>query len=272
MQKKIKLLIVMLSITTGLYAQSSQFTTSVSLVGMSMDYKEYDDGGTLLDSEKSGFTDIAGVEMNIGYLFDKEASAYNQVGINFMVLHGTTDYKGSLWNSGLGYGSHVDTTLNTIIDMDISYKRGYKVLNSLELNYGLGLGYRYWERSLSASQIETYTWYSLRPMVGAKYFVNDELNIGLSLEYQYGINPTMHESTFDYDFKLGHADIIEVSLPITYKYNERMDMFIEATFQQQIIEKSNTIQRAIGVDTYDIFEPDSTANNQYLKLGMAFKF
>ena len=51
-----------------------------------------------------------------------------------------------------------------------------------------------------------------------------------------------------------------------------MDMFIEATFQQQIIEKSNTIQRAIGVDTYDIFEPDSTANNQYLKLGMAFKF
>ena len=77
MQKKIKLLIVMLSITTGLYAQSSQFTTSVSLVGMSMDYKEYDDGGTLLDSEKSGFTDIAGVEMNIGYLFDKEASSYS---------------------------------------------------------------------------------------------------------------------------------------------------------------------------------------------------
>ena len=82
----------------------------------------------------------------------------------------------------------------------------------------------------------------------------------------------MSESTFNYDFSLRRANILELSLPVTYTYSDRISMFIEYTFQQQAIEKSNSIYRTIGVDTYEIWEPDSTANNQYLKLGLAFKF
>jgi hypothetical protein len=263
MQKKIKLLIFMFLIVTSLYGQNSAFTTSVSLVGMSMDYKEYDNSSTLIDSEKSDFMELGGVEIGLGYMVSKEMSAYTQVNMNFMMLTGSSTYKGSVLGSGDPYGTITSTTQNTIMDMELSYKRGYSLSKSLELNYGLGFGYRYWERSLSASQVETYTWYSLRPMIGVDYALNNRVNIALELEYQYGINPVMDESTYG-EFTLGGADIIELSLPISYKYNEKLDMFFEYVYQKQTIEKSNVVSGYI--------EPDSIANNQYLKLGMRFKF
>lgn len=266
--KKIHLFVLSAFLATSMYAKDSGVVSSVSLVGMSMDYREYNDGGTLLDSEKSSFTDLAGVEMNLGYIFSKDSSAYNQMRVNLMVLGGETDYKGSYLGSNALYGSVVSTTQNSVIDMDISYKRTNSLANNFELNYGLGLGYRFWERSLSASQVERYTWYSLRPMVGTTYEVSNKLNIGLALEYQYGMRPTMSASDPSLDFTLGSADIIEVSLPINYQFNERFNMFFEYVYQKQTITKSDV--QYDGVTGY--YEPDSTANNQYLKLGMGFKF
>ncbi len=73
----------------------------------------------------------------------------------------------------------------------------------------------------------------------------------------------MDESTYG-EFTLGGADIIELSLPISYKYNEKLDMFFEYVYQKQTIEKSNVVSGYV--------EPDSTAKNQYLKAGFAFKF
>lgn len=272
MKNKIRILLFFLLTSTGLYAENSTFTSSVALVGMSMDYREYSDNSQILDSEKSDFTDLTGAEMSLGYFFDKEVSAYSQVTVNLMFLSGETEYVGSLLNSGLGYGSYIGTTANTIIDTDISFKRTNILSKDIDLHYGIGLGYRSWRRALSVSQVEIYKWFSLRPAAGVKYNIDDNLNIGISLEYQYGINPKMSESTSDYDFSLASANIFEVSLPINYKYSEDIDIFVEGTFQQQTIEKSNSIDQVINGNTYTIWEPDSTANNQYLKLGLVFKF
>lgn len=258
----------LLLFSSNMYAKNSGLVGSVALVGMTMDYKEYNTAGTLVDSEDSSITDIGGAEMSLGYVFDSTSSSYNQVTWNLLLLSGETTYKGSILNSGNPYGSLVSKTQNYIIDTDISFKRGNLLFNRFELNYGFGFGYRSWERALSASQIETYKWYSFRPMIGSKFYLSNELNIGLFMEYQFGINPTMSETTQNFNFDLGGADIFELSIPFTYKYNEKVDMFFEYTYQRQEIKKSNEIHSGI----YYYYEPDSTANNQYLKLGLAFKF
>lgn len=165
--------------------------------------------------------------------------------------------------SGDPIGTVVQTNVNSIVDFDVNYAQNYIVDKNIELKYGIGMGYRSWRRELFAWQVETYKWFSLRPMLGAKFAINKDLDIGLALEYQYGINPVMDESTHG-EFKLGGADIIEVSLPIKYRYNDNIKLLIEYVYQEQTIKKSNI------VDGY--YEPESTANNQYLKLGVAFKF
>lgn len=273
MKNKISILLLFLLSGTGLHAINSDLITSVALVGMSMDYREYDVGGNILDSEKSDFTDIAGVEMSLGYFFEKEVSAYSQVHINLMLLSGKTKYIGSYISSENSvYGEVSSTTVNTIVDTDISYKRTNILSKNIELSYGIGLGYRSWKRAFSVSQVEIYKWYSLRPAVGIKFDMNTNVNIGIGLEYQYAIDPKMSESTYDYDFKLGRADIIELSFALSHRYSELIDIFVGATLQQQTIEKSNSIYRTVGNELWKIWEPDSTANNQYLKLGLAFKF
>ncbi len=185
-----------------------------------------------------------------------------------MLLKGDTTYKGAYLNSGLGYGSVISTTKNSIVDMDISYKRTNIMSNEFELNYGIGIGYRSWNRELSSYQLEIYEWYSFRPTIGMTFAINKKFSIGAFLEYQFGINPTMSESYHGLDFTLGGADIVELSLPVNYKYNEQVNFFFEATFQKQTIKES-TVEYYGGTGYY---EPDSTANNQYLKLGLAFKF
>lgn len=245
MKKRVNLFIFLLMFSSTLYAKNSGLVGSVALVGMAMEYKEYDTNGVLVDSEESNVLDIGGIEGSLGYVFDATSSTYNQLTWTLMLLNGETTYKGSILNSGNPYGSVVSKTQNTIIDTDISYKRANLISNRFELDYGFGFGYRSWERALSASQVETYKWYSFRPMIGGKFYLTNEVNVGLFMEYQFGINPTMSETTQNFNFDLGGADIFELSVPIVYKYNEEIDMFFEYTYQKQEIKKSNEIVQLI---------------------------
>lgn len=149
--KYIKIYIAILFIfgATGIFAKDSAFTSSLSLVGMSMDYREYDRSGNILDSEESSYLDLTGVEMSFGYDFSRDIYASSKIEFDFMILGGETTYKGSYLGSGQPYGSVVSTTQNSIIDTDVSYKYRYLFKNGFEIGGGLGLGYREWERSLS---------------------------------------------------------------------------------------------------------------------------
>ena len=258
-----KILIASLLASGLLYGQEGDFRLSASLVGMSMDYTEYDGGGTAIDSEESALNEIYGLDVGLSYLLSKNPSTYSEINSNLMIVGGDTVYKGSILGSGDPIGTVVSATVNTIIDFDVNYAKNYKVYENIELKYGLGVGYRYWERALSASQIEIYTWYSLRPMIGVSYTINNALRVGLDVDYQYGVNPNMNESTHG-DFTLGGADIVEVSLPISYKYDENMEIFFQYAYQEQTIKKSNVVN--------EYYEPDSTARNQYVKFGLAFKY
>jgi len=254
-------------ITTNIFAKDTPFTVSVSLVSMGMDYTEYNLDGNFLDSENSSYLELGGVETSLGYTISEDLYSSSEIIFNLMIVAGETAYNGSYIESGL---PAVSTTLNTIIDKDISYKQS-RVLNSeLEISYGIGLGHRYWERILNVSQVEEYTWYSIRPMLGISTINEDRLNLGIFIEYQYGFNTKMSASNLNHTFTLGGADILEVSFPVNYSYSQRVDLFFEATLQKQMITESDRLYTGNGDEYW--CEPESTAYNSYLKFGIEYDF
>jgi len=261
-------LLILVSINT--FAQEGPFTSSVSLVSMSMGYTEYDQSGNILDTEDSSYLELGGVEVSLGYAMAEDLSSSSEIIFNWMILAGETTYKGSYIDSELGYGSVVSTTLNTISDIDISYRYSRLLSNEFEISYGIGLGYRYWERVLSKSQVEEYAWYSIRPMFGISTINKDKLNLGVFVEYQYGFDTKMSAASLNHTFTLGGADILEISFPVSYKYEENIDFFFEATLQKQMITKSDKLYTGNANDYW--YEPNSTAYNSYLKLGIECRF
>ena len=272
MQNVIKTVVFILLLSLSIEAQENRLTTSVSLVGMSMDYREYDANGKILDSEMSGFSEMLGVDMGISFLMHKTNNASTRLEANLITLTGDTDYVGSLLGSNNAYGSATSRTVNNIIDFDIKVIRTKLLTQALEINYLLGLGYHYWERQLSARQVEGYEWYSLRAGVGLGYRVNPKIKIATDLEYQYGFKHTMTSSYPALDVRLGSADIAKFSIPITYELNQNMNIIMAYVYEIQEISASN-IQSALYEGTYQSFlEPQSTAKNQYIKIGVDFKY
>lgn len=257
------LLILLVLASTSLFARGSGYSLSTAFVGMSMDYREYDDAGVILNSEKSAFNEIIGSEFILDYTESYNDNTYAQAGIEMLFLGGNTAYVGSLIGSGLGYGSHLSSTQNNISDISLYYMYSHSFKNGFDLGYGVALGHRSWERILSASQIEVYYWYSIRPRAKLTYDFS-KFSIAALVEYQYGISPKMSATGFASDFNLGSANIAKLKIPLVYTLNNKINFFVEYVYEQQIIEKSN-VQAGF-------YEPDSTANNQYTKIGMVFKF
>ena len=270
--KKYLMVLAVLFMTSVAYAKESGYSLSTALVGMSMDYVEYDDNDMFLDSEKSGFSGIKGVDLGIAYVGASKDNSYAEYGVSLTALSGETDYVGSYLISGEPAFS---TTQNSILDMEIEYKLTHTIKDKLEFSYGIGLGYRSWRRGLSASQIEIYNWGSIRPKVGAVYNIS-MFSAGVNLEYQYGINPKMtllaNSENSDTTVNLGAANTIQFSIPLKVRLHKRVDLFFEYIYEHQSIEKSDTAPYIINGVQYTIWEPASTANNLYAKFGMVFKF
>jgi len=261
MQNDLKFFILILILFVNSYAKDSEVIVSASVVGMSMDYREYDNSGTILDSEQSNMNELGGFELGIGVLLNQEIDSYDTFSFKLMVLNGETIYKGSYIGGGLPV---VDTTQNYIVDTGITYRRSTAMGDNLDFIFGIGLGYYAWERSLSSVQVELYEWYTLRPMIGTRVEITEQLDISFLLEYRYGFNATMSSSYPNLDFTLGSVDLFELSIPIKYKYSEDFSFIGEFVYQKQTIAQSNV--------NSGYYEPDSTAKNQYLKIGVAFKF
>lgn len=271
-------IITLILLSSVSHAKESEFLFSSALVGMSMDYREYDGKGEILDSEKSSLSEMMGLEFRLAYRQVQESKNFTEIGINLIILGGETQYIGGVYNSVTKifgpYGSYIGKSYNVIYDTCLDYKFTH-VNNNLDINYGLGLGYRSWRRELSANQIEVYSWYSLRPHVGLVYNI-DKFSIGIETEYQYGINPEMpilaNSENPETTFILGSANILQLSMPLTYSLNTQLDLFAVYTFQHQIIEASEPKNYILDGNTESVYEPDSKANNQYLKFGATFKF
>ena len=269
--KKYLVVLVFLVINATLSAKESGYSLNTALVGMSMDYREYDDSDKLLDSEKSALNEMPGVEFKLVYTKVLESKNYAQLGAKFMLLNGETEYVGAYIGSGLGYGSLVSRTKNMILDTDIDYMFTHVYGNGLEFSYGAGIGYRSWRRELSPSQVEIYTWLSVRPKIGLAYS-KKFFYMGILAEYQYGINPKMSINNPDVEVNLGGADIIQIHIPIVFSINDSLDVSVETVIERQNIGKSDSAYFTDGTSTYEIWEPKSTAYNNYLKVGATFKF
>jgi hypothetical protein len=256
-------------LTCNAFAEDNNLKYSLAFVGMSMDYKEYDQSNTLADSENSSLGKIAGYDMSLGYLFNRtdSSSSVDEAAFNVSMLNGKSDYVGQSLNNPQGYGSVVSTTQNRFIDTSLDYKHTQRYQNFLDFSYGLGVGYHSWYRELSSIQSELYEWYSLRPMVGVT-MVMDKFSLGVTGEYQYGYNAVMSATNPSINFKLGGADILAVSFPLRYNYNKNLEFFTQYTMTKQSIKKSNEVQSG-GLYYY---EPDSTSYQNYLKIGATFKF
>ena len=269
MQNVIKLVVLFLISGATLYAQENKISTSVALVLMNMDYREYNSSGQILDSEKSSLTNLIGIDMGLKFLMYSNARSKTTLEVNAMILGGYTDYVGSKRPTDLDpipkpYGSYLSTTANTIVDFELGIKRKHLLNDGFNYYYAFKIGYRYWERGLSQAQIEDYEWYSLRTMMGTNYKLNQKFQLGVELEYQYGFKETMSASDLSSTFDLGGADIFKLSFPLVYKYNNNIDFNVEYIYTEQTIKESNVIN--------GYYEPRSTAKNQYLQIGLDFKF
>lgn len=258
-----KFILVLLLISSALVAET-KMEYQINLVGMNMDYREYDKSGQILDSEKSSLSEMSGAEIIYNYFLDTDSN------INFKVmgLSGKSEYLGSYIGSGQPYGSVVSRTSNEIRDVVLGYSASNMSDIGVKMLGGLGVGYRFWQRELSASQIEQYEWYSIRGNVGVEYAYKNFVT-AVKFEYQYGIRPRMTASGISSDFKLGAANIMEFSIPLHYNFTKEFGIFGEYVYQYQKIKESNVVYDNSGTGYY---EPDSKAYNQYAKFGIVFKY
>jgi len=282
MQNGLKVFITFLVtsiIITAATAKESGFELSTSLVSMSMDYREYDDNNAILDSETSTFTEMAGPELRLEYTHAHHKKSYSSIGVSMAYLSGTTEYKGARLDPVTltygAYGSYVGTTKNIILDTSVDYKFTHTYKHGLEFGYGVGVGYRSWRRELSPSQVEVYAWPSIRPNLAIIYSKN-WFEVGTTLEYQYAINPEMtvlkDSENPDTILHLGSANILQISVPIKFILTNYLTLFMENSYQYQVIEKSDSAAYVYNSATVSISEPKSTANNLYTKFGVIFKF
>ena len=262
--KKVLLAFLLFFVTQGI--SDTKIEYAISLIGMNMDYSEYDQNGMILDSEESNFQDILGAEFEYRYFLN----ASSNLEIKLSSLTGYTKYTGSYLNdSNAHYGSVVSSTKNTIYDFSFAYnmKKRSDFKNIIMLA-DIGVGYRDWFRELSSTQIEEYTWYSIRGNLGLEYHKNDFTG-SFIVEYQYGIKPNMSATGFSDDFELASANIMKFSVPLRYNVYKNLDLTCAYIFEYQEIKESNVLY---GSDGKGYVEPDSTAYNQYIKIGMLLKY
>jgi hypothetical protein len=252
----------------ALEADAGQYVFNAALVGFSMDYREYDANSQILDSEKSDFTQMMGVDMGVSYMLNAVDGNYAQMDLSLLLLAGQTDYKGAYLGSGAGYGSVTGTTDNTIVNVDASYLYNMLLFKRAYLLYGAAFGYREWERGLSKEQVEVYSWLYLEPKAGIKYLF-EKNSISAVAGYKYGISPEMTATGIKERFELGGANTLALTLKASYSMGLHSQLFLAYVYENQIIDKSNIVY---GSDGQGYLEPDSETYNQYIKLGVAFKY
>jgi hypothetical protein len=266
---KLKFIVLLLLIGINLQAEQEGTTYSVAYVYMHMDYREYDENNAILDSEKSYFADLSGAKFGLDYRLPATDGTFSQLTLSLNVLTGTTAYTGAYLNNGSGYGSVTSTSANIIMELDGAYLYGVPVSDMFDVFGGVSLGYRRWERGLSSSQIEVYSWGYINPELGAHLAVLQSLDVTLLAGYKYGIAPVMTATGVQDTFKLGSANTLHSRFSVKYTVQDNAAFIFEYIYENQIITKSNTVYDNAG---NGYLEPDSTAKNQYLTFGFAFKY
>lgn len=232
------------------YATTDFYTYTIKL-----DYREYVNG-KVIDRDYSSFGDILGIGVKY---FNK---SYLDYYLKAEIASGESIYEGATWG-----GEPI--------------KNKQKGLYLLTLEGGFGSryfyffgGYREWNRGKSANAWdydEVYYW----GYFGIKYsypFVFQKIIFIPEAGYKLAINPQMkvklsNEPVLD----LGSTDGGFIELPIFVKY-ENVYLKFFYRYQYWHINRSKTQVLILNGNKYLIFEPESITENQYLGIGVVWKF
>jgi hypothetical protein len=262
MKKIILSIAAVASLTSTLSA--TEIVAKVSSV--KFDYMETGDASENLDSEKAKFGKINGFEIEArsnGYI-STGTRFYQDGGISYH--SGDTEYVGAY--QGGNYGDVTDTTKNKLIEA--SYKLGLAidVINNASIGAHVGAGMRAWDRKLADGNEETYTWSNWILGTKADWRVTKDLIVSATADYQKAVNPKMYSSDLGGKLNLGDTNGYKLGLHANYKLNQNLSVETDYVYDYWKINKSNTVDTGDGV----VQEPDSKTKNQYLKLGLAYKF
>ena len=263
-----KYFLILLGFVSILSAQEGSFALKTSILAMNMDYREYDDNSQILDSEKSDFSQMVGVGVGASYLLNATNGNYALLELTMEFLSGKTDYVGAYLSSNAGYGSLLGSTNNTILNIEANYMYAQTLWENVHFLYGAAFGQRSWKRELSQSQVEVYKWVYGEPKIALQYQL-DKMELRLMSGYKYGIHPKMSATGIANDFNLGAANTLEISFHATYALSKTREIGCSYKYENQSIQKSNVVY---GSDGTGYLEPDSTANNQYIRVTMVFKY
>ena len=250
-----------------LYGSSELF---VSFVGMGIDYKEYEQD-SVLDSESSDYRDITGVELGYKYTITLKQDLLLRGEINYTFLEGNSRYIGSLQGSNQPYGSVQSITYNTINELGLRLKAIWLTSSKFNFKAFLGFGYYKWDRKLSSIQTESYYWYPLELGLGTafRFSQNDPNSFNIDFFYKRGLAPRMKDKYNNIIFVLGGEYNYGAVFSYIYELNSSVELFAEYKYSIQKIKKSNVV--SLNATTI-AWEPKSKDTQQFIKIGLAYKF
>ena len=254
-------------------AETNNIEVALKALSMKMDYEEYDTSGAILDSERSSyFGNIDGLGVDVAYRYANGllGGDTSKVFVRFERHKGKSDYTGALLGSGLPYGSHQSQSENIIneTEMGISESRSFGAWSITSKVFG---GYRNWERLLTASQLETYSWWFWGAGIGGAYDFGN-LRIGAETYFKRARKPEMAidmPGRIVDTFLLGKTASYGLSLPITYRLGNQLSILGGVEYEYLKIADSNS---KTGIDGNTYYEPRSDSSYNKLYLGLGYRF
>ena len=245
-------------------------SVSFGLKTTKYDYTEVDTSGTILDTEEANLGRIQGLYTKAQFSLEKSSSYFEFM---YSFTAGSTKYIGALLSGGT-YGSYVSKTNNVFKKTEFSYVKrlngSAKKAQSSKfgtLSFVPAVGYHYWERTLSATQNEIYTWFYYQLGIRSEIKSSKRDTFLLQYSHQWAYRPQMYADIpsigLNDDFNLGKTESDFVTLGFKRKISNNTDMEINLEYETVDIGRSNVIKNFV--------EPQSYQKNLSVYLGFVFR-
>jgi opacity protein-like surface antigen len=242
MKKIILSIVAIASLTSTLSA--TEIVGKVSSV--KLDYKESGTAGQKLD-EEARFGKINGFEI--------ESRSNDYLSTNTRLYQdGTISY-----NSG-----DTDTARDKLIEASYKLGAAINIIDNASIGAHVGIGMRAWDRKLDNGNEEVHSWSNWIVGTKADWKATKELIVSATADYQKAVNPKTYSSVAGEKFNLGDTSGYKLGLHANYKLSQNLSVETDYVYDYWKINKSNTVN--------SMYVPDSKTKNQYLKLGLAYKF
>jgi hypothetical protein len=228
-------------------------------------YNEEDYDGSWLDSE-TGWLD----GIHVAYK-NKNPDTNQYWQITYEQTDHDTQYDGSYWD-GTPCTSTTDNKFNTA---EFIFANPISDMGNV---YGfIGVGFRSWERILSVSQSEKYSWWYMPVGFRWEYSVTDKWEGAVDVTAKIMFNGKMKGYMTDYDntkVNLGNKPGLKIALPCTYKISSQVGLIITPWYEYSSIGQSNEVLLTGSgpYAGYYTYEPDSTTNQYGIDLGIKVSF